>query len=272
MFKSLKFIGTMCLAAAYLSGCGGSSGESGNGGSGTNNKVTPSNRVNWSGVPSEYNPKIDDIDFRIDGFEKLNINAFGFTDDAEVVYSKDVPAGTGYLRIYKVFKDRASWGRMENRANGTTLELTNYGTYQCSIRVANGQITALEGGCYVRLQVFLPVGSELEVYNAGNLITKRFIPMKTSDFLSLLDRASWAEDKFAVINTFLASYNGTNKTPSLTTEQLGFVISEFSWKEEKLKALGMLHSFVVDRENLGKMIEDKFSYFERDEARRAAGL
>lgn len=256
--------------ASLLVGCGGSSG--GNGENNPANKAQPKNRVNWSAVPSEYNPSVEDTEFRTDGFEKIHMDAFGFNDDVEVVYSKDIPAGLGYLRIFKVWKKQASWGDLRPQPNGKTLDLKSDGNYQCSIQVRNGQITQLEGGCYVRLQVLLPVGSEVEVYNVGQLITKRFIPINTEDFLEQLNDATWAAAKFVVIENFLASYSELNKRPSLTAQELGIVVDEFNWKEEKFKALGRLHSVVSDRENLGKMIEDKFSDFERDEARRIVGL
>lgn len=271
MSNLLKMVSVLTII--FVVGCGGSSG--GNGDNNTNNqlnKPAPANRVNWSTVPSEYSPRIEDVEFRTDSFEKINVDAFGFKDDAEVVYTNEVLAGSGYLRLYKVFKDSASWGSLQPRPNGTTLDLKNYGTYQCSIRITNGQIADLKGGCYVRLQVLLPIGSEIEVHNVGQLITKRFIPINTEDFLQQLDDAAWAADKFAVIENYLASYNGMTKRPSLTAQQLGVVVGEFSFKEEKIRALGRLHSVVSDRENLGKMIEDKFSYFERDEARRIVGL
>lgn len=272
MSNFFKTTSVLFLTITILVGCGGSSGGNGDNTNNQLNKPAPANRVNWSAVPSEYNPKIEDTEFRTDGFEKIYVDMFGYDKDVEVVYSNDVPVGFGYLRLFKVWAKQASWGGLNQSANGKSFNLKNYGQYQCSIRVQNGQITQLEGGCYVRLQVFLPVGSEIEVYNVGKLITKRFIPINTEDFLEQIDRATWADDKFAVIENFLSSYSGTNKSPSLSSQQLGTVIGEFMRSEEKFKALRRLHSIVSDRENLGKMIEDKFGYFDREEARRIVGL
>ncbi len=256
--------------AAVLAGCGDSSGS--NNENNPLNKPVPQNRVNWSAVPAEFNPQVEDITFGTAGYSSVRVDAFGFKSDAEVVYSSSIPAGLGYLRLYKVFKDSASWGRLESSPAGSVLNLTNYGQYQCSIRITNGQITQLKGGCYVRLQVLLPKGSEIEVYNVGQLISSRFVPISTSDFLQELDSARGATAKFAVIDNFLASYSGTSRAPSLAALELGIAIGEFSWKEEKYKALQRLHSFVRDQERLGEMINDRFSYFEREEARRIVGL
>lgn len=272
--KTYINFGILFLLIAAITACGGSSGSSGgNTGNEAANKPQPKNRVNWSAVPSEFNPRVEDVEFRTNGFEKINVDAFGFKDDVEVVYSNEVQAGYGYLRLFKVWKEQASWGDLRPRPNGTTLDLKNYGSYQCSIRVTNGQIVDLKGGCYVRVQVFMPQGAEVEVYNVGQLITKRFIPISTRDFLEQLDDATWADDKFAVIENFLASYNwASDKLPSITANQLGIVVSEFSWKEEKFKALERLYRIVSDRENLGKMIEDRFSHFDREDARKIVGL
>lgn len=261
------FVFTVSL---LVNACGGSSSSDSKGDNGNNPQAQ--NRVNWSTVPAEFNPRIEDVEFSTTGFNKLNVDVFGFNDDVEVIYSNEISQGRGYLRLFKVWKEQANWGSLRPNPRGSILELRNFGTYQCSIQIRNGQITELNGGCYVRIQIYLPVGSEIEVYNVGQLITKRFIPVSTDEFLEQIDDASWAEDKFAVIESFLASYSSTSRSPSLTADQLGIVISEFSWTEEKLKALGRLHTFVSDRENLGRMIDAKFSYFDREKARGVVGL
>jgi len=273
MSSILKVSFAVYMMIVFLLGCGADP----NGGKDDKNndglhKPGPINRVNWSAISSEHHPEVEDTSFSTDSYEKIYVDAFGFNNDVEVIYSNDTPAGHGNLRIFKVWAKNASWGNLNQSPNGKSLNIINYGRYECSIRVQNGQITQLEGGCYVRLQVFLPIGSQIEVYNVGKLITKRFIPITSEEFLKQIDNATRADDKFVVIENYLSSYSGTNKSPSLSAEQLGTVIGEFSWREEQFKALHKLHSLVRDRENLGKMIEDKFSYFDRQEARRIVGL
>jgi len=271
--KSLSSLGLVIVVLAALVGCGDNgSDKSGDGNGGATGANRPRNRVNWGAVSSEYNPSTDDFEFRTDGYEKINVDAFGFRDDAEVVYSKDIPQGHGYVRLFKVFKGAASWGYLSPRANGSTLEITNYGSYQCSIRITNGRITALDGGCYVRMQVFLPVDAQLEVYNVNQLISKRFYATSTEIFLEQIDDASFASDKFVVIENYLASYRAVGRKPAMTAAQLGKVIDEFMRGEEQLKALRKLHFAVTDRENLAKMIEDEISYFDREEARKIVGI
>lgn len=272
MQPTLKICFAIYLTTVFLFGCGGSSTSAGNKNNDGLNKPGPINRVNWSAVSSEHHPKVEDISFSTDGYERIYVDAFGFNDDVEVIYSNDTPAGHGNLRLFMVWAKHASWGNLSQTPNGKLLNIKNYGRYECSIKIQNGQISQLEGGCYVRLQVFLPIGSQIEVYNVGQLITKRFIPISSDEFLKQIDQATWADDKFVVIEDFLSSYNGTHKSPSLSAEQLGAVVREFVRSEEQFKALRKLHSIVSDRENLGKMIEDKFSYFDRPEARRIVGL
>jgi hypothetical protein len=263
----------LLLISSILIGCGGGSdGTEGNNGDGKgNNKPQKASYVNWEAVPSDFNPSIDTIPFNNDGVEKINLDNFGFDKDVEVIYTNDVRINEGTLKIFKVWKKQVSWGYLEPKLTGKNLDLKSYGSYQCSIRVQNNQIVELEGGCYVKVQIMLPINSEIEVYNIGQLITRRFIPMDNETFFNQLNDATWADDKFTVIENYLASYVDSKK-PSLTCNELGKIIHEFMYKEEKFKVLGRLHSIVSNRQNLSLMIESEFSYFDRGEARKIVGL
>lgn len=263
--KHVAMISFLILAL----GCGGSSTSNTEGDGG---RVTPTNRVEWDRIPEEFNPKIDENRMEIEGFEKIALNIFGFESDVEVIYSKDIPAGKAHLKIYKVWKKQASWGSVVVRPNGRTLEVNGSGNHQCSIRVSNGQISELEGGCFIRIQLLLPVEARVEVYNLGKILTRRFFVMDTETFLKELSKASWDKDKYSVIENYLASYKNLNQQPSMTSAQLGTVIGQFIKTEDKYKVLEQLHLFVSDRSQLAKMIDSKFTYFEREEARRIVGL
>lgn len=264
----LKIVLTLILSLIFF-GCSGSgTNKSNDNGGNPNNK--PEQNLNWDSIPAEFNPSIDEVDFAIDGLEKINIDAFGFKD-VEVIYSTDLAANEGILRIFKVWKKQASWGDLRANKNGKNLDLKNYGTYQCSIKIENRQITSLEGGCYVRVQILMPQGSEVEIYNIGKLVTQRFIAMDNQTFLKSLDDATWADDKFKVIEDYLSTYNGTKK-PILYTTEMSKVINEFIRSDEKLRALKMLHSYIADRDNLPTMIDREFNSFDRDEAETIVGL
>ena len=237
-----------------------------------NSNVTSNpNRVNWESIPSEYNRRIEDINFSTVGIERIKVNVFGFDKDAEVVYSSDLAANTGVLKLY-IVSESGSSGDTRPRMDGKNLELSSSGRYECKIRTHNGNVVEVKGACYVRLQLILPVGSEVEVYNVEKLISRRFIPIDSDTFLKNYDRAVWEEQKFAAIEDYIESYSGISRSPSLSSQQLGYVVRGVMMSQSKFKVLARLHAYVFDRANLAKMIDDQFSYFDRPEARRIVGL
>ncbi len=264
MKKLAIYIFTFALTA-----CGG--GSDNNSKTGDQGKPVPANRVNWDAVPPNYNPRVDDTGFSLNGAERVEVNMSGFNSDVEVVYA-DLPAGTGLLKVYRVFKDSASWGSLQPQLSGTTLNLKTYGTYECSISIRNGAITDLKGGCYVRVQIYLPNNAQVEVYNVGQLLTKRFVPVTTEIFLTNLRRATWAEQKFAVISDYVSSYANVGGRPAMTSAQLKTALREFNHSDEKLKALTQLQAAVTDRENLKAVLDFEFSFRDREEARRITGV
>lgn len=227
-------------------------------------------RIDWNSIPSEFNPRVEDFNFRTDGAEQMSVDVFGFSKDFEIVYA-DMPANTSILRMFTVSKDSSGSMNLNPKKTGKKLDLNASGSYQCSIKTTNGRIESLKGKCYIRMQLFLPAGAEIEVYNSGNLLSRRFFAMSNEDFLKKIDDA-YSSNKQTVIDEYLNSYVETRKTPALSANQLGLVVNEFSFKEDKMTALRKLQAYAVDRENLRAMIEERFSYFDREEARRICGL
>lgn len=254
-----------------LTACGGG----GSGDDGVPGAAAPENRnrLNWDAIPEEYHPEIEDENINLINVDKIELDIFGFDDDVEVIYDQNLDGNQGILRFYTVWYKTARWGQFNKRASGEKLKLYQTGQYSCSISIKNGAIESMgEGMCYVRIQMVLPVGAEIEVYNVGRLISRRFFAMTTLEFLEKFDDATWADDKFIVIEDFIESYRELSGTPQLLSEQLGEVIEGFNRSDDKFKALRRLHSFVTDRENLGEMIEDEFPRFDQDEAREIVGL
>lgn len=258
----------VALIVFIFVGCGKSSNETSDGGV----AGQQANRLNWSSIPSEFHPEIFEENFQTMNMNRIYVDMFGFKNDVEVTYSSTLAQGQGYLRIYSVFKDSGSRGSFSASTSGQNLLLNRYGTYQCSIKIQNGNITAVKGLCFVRLQVVLPVGTEIEVYNIKQLISRRFIPVEAEDFLKNFKDASFADGKKAVIADYIASYSGMSRVPQLTADQLGVVVDGFSFKEDMFDVLRKLHVYVLDRQNLAAMIEKEFSYFDRDEAKRICKL
>lgn len=126
--------------------------------------------VRWEEIDSSFNPEIETIEFSSGDAHRLNVNLFGFRN-AYVSYGR-VPANTVRIEIYKVFKNRAEWGAPTSRLSNGVMTIRNGGgVYECSMRIEDSKITAVDGGCYVRINIVLPPGSALDVYNAGQLIS-----------------------------------------------------------------------------------------------------
>ncbi|MES2801968.1 MAG: DUF4476 domain-containing protein [Bdellovibrionota bacterium] len=254
------------ILAAVLVGCGDKSNNN------TDGAVEElRNRIDWNSIPSEYNPSVFEEDFNTQDVNRVFVDMFGFDDDVEVVYTDSLAKDQGYLKIYTVLKGSGSRGSFSSTIEKKNLNLERFGSYRCSIQIKNNKIAELEGLCIVRVQVYLPVGAELEVYNINQLLTRRFIAMDNQTFIKNFKSASFKENKNAVINDYLSSYAAINKRPALLSAELGVVIDGFSFSD-KLEALKKLQAYVVDRENIGQMIDSKFSHFDRPEARRICGL
>lgn len=133
-----------------------------------------SHRVNWAAVSPSHNPEIEDFDFNTTGARKINLNLYGFKRDVEAVYSNKIQPETMKLKLFKVRNQASSLNNVEALLNGQELNVAGTGNYDCAIQLQGGMITYLRGDCVVRLQVFLPMGSTLEVYNQKAIITKKF--------------------------------------------------------------------------------------------------
>jgi hypothetical protein len=230
------------------------------------------NRLSWESIPSQYNPRIIEEQFNTNNINRIYMDMFSFKEDVEVIYLDSLAPGQGYLKIFSVLKESGSSGNFKETINGQNLQLNRYGTYQCSINIENRNITQLKGLCFVRLQIFLPTGSEIEVYNVKQLISKRFIPVDAETFIKNFKEARFSDGRKSVINDYISSYSGMNKSPQLLASQLGIVIHDCSFKEEKFEALRKLHIYITDRHNLNSMIEREIGYFEQDEAKSICGL
>ena len=266
--KSILFLkATALIIAIFVTACGNSSKNTTDG-----EQNQQKNRIEWEKIGSEFNPSTFEENFQTNNTNRIYIDMFSFKDDFEIVYTNTLATGQGYLKIYTVYKDGGSSGNFNTTVSEENLLLNRYGTYQCSIKTSNGSITQLKGLCFVRLQIYLPTGSEIEVYNIKQLISRRFIPIDYKTFIKNFKNVSFSDQKNAAIDEYLSSYAGLSKTPQLTPEQLGTVIDGFNWSKEKFEALRKLQAYVIDRQNLVRMIESEFSHFDIPEAKRICGF
>lgn len=235
-------------------------------------KPQPGNRVNWSTVPPEFNPDLHHLSVPTKSIQRLDLDIYKFADDVEVVTSADVPADWALLRLFWVSSNPEMRPKLKVERDGPRTKISGVDQLACLIRIREGQIESLEGGCYVRLQIVFPPKARVEVYNLGKLLTDRFVPLSFEELMSGLAKAETSNKKFAWIREYLVSYTSNSKIPTMTTEQLGFVLDFFSNRRERLEVLSELHRTLTDRNNLPSFIERKFHPNDRDEARSIVGL
>ncbi len=236
------------------------------------NAAAQANWVNWDTVPAHFNPQIDQRNIVLGAAQRMRLNLFSFDDDVRVIYSSEQLVGRATLKIYKVYDQSASWGSLSTDQKNNAIEINNYGSYACSITVKNGAITMLEGGCYVRVEVVLAVGAEVEVYNQDTLLTQRFIPMLNSEFIQAMNNQSWIEGKIKVIDEYLYSYQVTKKTPYLVAVELEELLKDAAFTDDKFALLGRLHQLVMDRESLRPVIQNVFNTFDQAKAYQMVGI
>lgn len=266
-----KFQKVMMISIlSFMTGCSSSSNDSkekaAGGGQPGNNSIA------WESISSEFNPRIEESYFKVDRIEKVEMDLFGFSDDVRVSYSDKIAADEGQLKIYTVFKRSASFGNLNTARNGKKVSLTKQGEYKCSIQIKNGQIQDLDGGCFIRIELVLPVNAEVEVYNLRSLLTKRFILVDNVTFLKNLNDVNRDDDKLAVVEDYLDSYKALKKTPSLAVAELKAVLESLLRGENQLTVLRKLNSYVAERDQLRTIIEQVFSYFDREEAYKICGV
>jgi hypothetical protein len=263
----LAFFSIAILAVA----CSGGGGGDNHGTDGGDQKPV-AHRINWENIPTQFNPRIQSTSIDVSVADTIKLDLFGFQDDVSVSYSSKLNGGSATLEIYTVYQGSASFGSLNQSQSQGTVSVVNNGTYQCSIKVDNGSITDLKGGCYVRVNLVLPAGSQIEAYNVDKLISKRFKAMSNDQLLVRIEATLNSADRFKIIDEYLSSYSAVSKAASINTSELGKVIHEFSFKDDKLIALRKLQAAVADRTNLEQMIEDEFFAFDQNDARAIVGL
>lgn len=230
--------------------------------------------VNWENIPAQFNPNMDERFFDLQGEQRIRLDLFGFNNDVRVIYSSDQPKGVAVLKVYKVYKNQASWGNIttDKANNDKDIVVKNYGSYKCSIKVENGNIQHLDGGCIVRVELMMPTDVPVEVYNLNQRLTPMYFAVSNEDLLENLKTVFTADKKLAMIDDFLNSYTATKQTPFMLAVYLQDIIEDFSFGDDKLEVLRKLQATIVDRENLPALIKKNISYFDQEEAFQIVGL
>jgi|GEM_PF-1193259 len=275
----MKLLSTLTLIALFntLTACGG--GDSGPGNASCpepeavcNGKAEP--KVNWESIPSAFNPQVQSEEFSIESIKAIRLRLQVDAKDVSLVYSDALASQIGTVDIYTV---QASDAKTTLRgtsivAEDDSISVSKFGNYQCALEVENGTLTALQGACYVRVVVTLPVGAKVELYRRGQLVSSRFFAMSVEDLLESLSDLQPRDEKSAVIDEFIQSYQALGRQPVLAATEVGAALSEFSFGDNKLPVLTKLHPFVRDRESLRAMIADQFNSLDEKKALEIVGL
>lgn len=257
-------------------GCAKSSKDSdpAGGPSGGNGNRQKQNPVDLSSLPSEYNPSSFEEKFSLQNINQIYFDMFGFKNDVEIVYSNSLSESEGFVKIYTAEYDseQSSVGSLSTERKNNKRFLSRSGMYACSINIENRKITKLKGLCFLRMEIHIPAGSQIEVYNVQELLTKRYFAVDNATLLMNYKKASYTDDKKAVIEDFLNSYEETNQTPVLYTYELASLLEGFSFATDKFETLEKLQSYISDRNKLSAMIDEEFNYFDREKARKICEL
>ena len=119
MNSKLLLNGLFLTLSIFLSACGNSANNA------ADKSVTDQEkkRLNWSSIPSEFNPEIIEENFQTGPANRIYMDMFGFKDDVEVIYTDKLASGQGYLKLYTVLKESGSSGRLSTSVSGQNLEL-----------------------------------------------------------------------------------------------------------------------------------------------------
>ena len=252
--------------ATMLVSCGQSSNSSG--GSKNQNPVVTEDFVDLNAIPAEYDLRGDDITLDLQDVSQLRIDLAGFKDDFRISYS--TLREQARLVTHHVSKNSTRVDGLNVRHNARSISVTPMArSYACSISVTNRIITDLEGTCYVRVELIMPMNARIEVYNAGSLLTERFVPISIMELMEQLSRSSGDEARMQHVVAFKTSHEQTRSRLALSSEELDRILATFVF--DRFSPLEALQRYVFDRENLPGIIERRFSYFDRERALRIVG-
>ncbi len=209
----------------------------------------------------------------LEGVNYINVSK-GAMKSLKLVYKKGLTEGKFVVK--SVGESRTKADQVLNFTSdyeGDSIKIYNSNfNYSCELQTRNGKITKIKGGCLQSGSLTLPKGAKIEVYDGEKRLSKMFFPMTIDVYLEKLDDAFPSDEQLKVINEFVKSYKATKTKLELLSEHLQKSLDEFSFDNDKFTVLKKLHSYVTDRENLEEVIEDQFSYFDQEKARKIVGL
>ena len=243
--------------------------------SGSKSNPNASNRsLNYAQAAEDFSLEEDAFGFRTTGYDyiRMSISLNDNYDDFKIIY--DQPEGEGFIEITSVVNGSSS-ENLEIKYRDEreiVLSASGWSQYYCSISISNDVITDVDGKCALKVRVYLPVGARIEVYNNDGLKSKRFFGMKQEDLKAYFNSQRSDEDRIKALGTYIKSFSSVGSILDLKGETLEYVLRKLNFPDVKMKAFRILHRYMGDRVELKKIVDSVFSYFDRKDAYRIAGL
>ena len=233
-----------------------------------------SRTINYAQAAEDFSLEEDAFGFRTPGHDyiRMSVPLNDNYDDFKVVY--DQPQGEGFIEITSVVNGSSSENLEIQYSDNREIVLISSGwsQYYCSISISNDVITDVDGKCALKVRVHLPAGARIEIYNNGELKSKRFFGMKEEDFKEYFNSQRSDEDRIKALGSYIKSFSHVGSVLDLEGEVLEYVLRKMNFPDDKMKAFRILHRYISDRVELKKIVDSVFSYFDRQDAYRIAGL
>ncbi|QDK45826.1 hypothetical protein DOM22_12035 [Bdellovibrio sp. ZAP7] len=229
------------------------------------------NTILWENVGSEFNPQSSQNDVDIKDVEKILVNVPSAADKVIVKYSTTLPANTAIVKIFTISKDSLTSSNFRRGRRNNTIEMSDP-SQPCKLTVENGHIKDVNGYCYARIEIHLRENAPVEVYSGSKIITDHYYPVSLADLMKRLEDCHEDSERLAQVADFSSSYSETGVRIPLYTTDLVPILRKFQTTNPKLQVLRLVQIYIVDRDQLEKMIEEEFEYFDRAEARKIVGL
>lgn len=230
--------------------------------------------VDWDRVSSPFNRSVvDEMLTTTTQQEQLDIGFSSPRKEVSLRYDSAMAPNQIRVATYHVSDLQSSGSESYSRIDhNRSIILRSAGRSSCHIRVENRLITSLQGACIVKLEIAMSPESTVEVYNDGELISRRHRVVTNSQLLNRLSTVIIGTARFEIIDDYLSSYLALGRAAALTSRELGQIVRGFLLPREKIVMLRRLHAHVSDRNALGTMIDAEFLAMDRPAARAAVGL
>lgn len=261
--------------ALLIIACGGGSGSKGQSNSPKDKNIIEEGRfMEASSIDDEFNPDV----FEAGGLMEDSIREIHLPSSfsgVRIRYNSKLPLRSFAFKAITVVKN-GQRPQVSPSINDEQIHLgylSPNGSYQCSMSSTNGEIGWVEGGCLVSFELQVNPKDRVEVFYNGKRLTSAKFGMKYEAFFEAYDREFEDKNKHKLLKEFINSYRLRGDKLALSAKQVEEIVGEMGpFDGLKLPNFKLVHGFVSDRESLRRVIDGEFSFDEKDEAYRIAGL